>query len=209
MPRVISGDLIQLQVYCLAADQIGINNYFFRVNASTAGYMYTDLLNWAQVNVYPLYVPLMPVTAQVYGPQIRKISPGPFFPAMNVVNAQVGTATGNLAPRQSCPMLQKQTGVRGAKGRGRIFLPFFSDLFITGAGHLSGAGQAITNNIGNTLLSNLTVGPTIGGDTAALVPVLVNQKTLATIDLTGFNNPIKLGTQKRRGDFGKPNSLPF
>jgi hypothetical protein len=134
----------------------------------------------------------------------------PMTVAFRQTAASSGTAIGNLTPRQVSCLIGTQTAIAGRANRGRVYIPFPSDTFVSAAGELTGAGFAILVNIASALGPAVTL--TFGGATTNMaltvrhpdvaVPV---PHTPSTTDVVSMVPAALLATQRRRGDYGRSN----
>ena len=119
-----------------------------------------------------------------------------------------GTSTLGLCPYQAAAVVKKQTPRAGRSGRGRFYHPFLILSALTFVGELAAAFITSLNNAISTwfqAVTPITVGS--GGNTATVAPVIIHRSPLpltsdpiTTIACTG-----SIGTQKRRGDYGRTN----
>jgi hypothetical protein len=119
-------------------------------------------------------------------------------------NITVGSAGVGVAPSQVAPVLKKFTGLAGRKNRGRSYFPFLFTGFLQANGELTGAGLTALTTYYSAIFQAQTL--VVGGATTVLVPVLLGKAVpLVGIDLTSIQMSGLLGTQRRRGDYGRQN----
>jgi hypothetical protein len=119
--------------------------------------------------------------------------------------ANAGTSSIGLAPSQVAPVIRKSTALAGRSGRGRMYHPFLLSSLLTATGELTAA--AITS-LTNAYAAFVTAqGVTSAGGTSSFVPVILHRNPLpltsdpiSSVAAVGY-----LGTQKRRGDYGRTN----
>lgn len=117
----------------------------------------------------------------------------------------LGTSTFGLAPIQAAPVIKKTTPVAGRSGRGRVYHPFPLVSQITFLGEMTAGYATALNAAYSAVIASLLV--IDGVNNAALNAVLLHKKPLpVTFDpITLFTATGSLGTQKRRGDYGRLN----
>lgn len=119
-----------------------------------------------------------------------------------------GTVGTSHVPTQVAPIIKKFTGVAGPKHRGRVFMPFMPADFMTDAGELDPVGGTAYGLWHATVFARpMTLGTL--PDQVVLTPVLFHRHPTAstTEDIALFTVSPKIGTQKRRGDYGTPNNV--
>jgi len=117
----------------------------------------------------------------------------------------VGQDSLGLAPGQVSPVVRKTSQRAGRSGRGRLFHPFLLVSQLDNNGHLlPGISDSISVGYSHTF-GEVIIGT--APDTCTLVPVIIHRSplplTFTPIDdilCTGL-----LGTQRRRGQYGRPN----
>lgn len=123
-------------------------------------------------------------------------------------NVTTGLIVGDTAPSQVAVVVRKVTGFAGRAERGRLFVPFVPDDKLDANGELIPPFGAVLAGLCTIIFGpdNATVGP----DTTSWIPVLLHKTPrLTPISFTlldGFAGTERLGTQRRRGDYGKLNA---
>lgn len=211
IPTVSNGMILAIRIYTYDLDQVGINELDYRCSASagTGANLGQISLNeearWA-----PLYKAILPSSVQFYGLGVRILSPNgnkslEYTSSILRGNGTAGTANGE--PKQAAPLITKKSDTPGPRGRGRIFLPFPPSGSSVGNGQVSGAYTASMVNIASAMLTVTTFGS--GGNTSSLTPVVYSRKNGLTFDITSAIPSPRFATIKKRGDYGRKNSVPF
>lgn len=119
--------------------------------------------------------------------------------------SSMGQDTTGMAPRQAAAVCKKSTTVPGRKGRGRLFVPFLTKGQITATGELTSTAISDINLACSNSFGSFTIGT--GGNYAVVIPGILQRSPLplvftplVTVAATGL-----IGTQKRRGDYGRLN----
>lgn len=149
---------------------------------------------------------LMNTTFTYFGSAWKRINPaGPSFEWI-IFNAGAGTlASGDPLPKQVAAVVTKLTAGTGRAARGRLYLGGFGEADNTGS-----APDPATITAINTAISIITVDTATGGANAVTVrPVIYHRASNSTTDITGIRCRSIWGTQKRRGDYGRVNRLPW
>jgi hypothetical protein len=125
--------------------------------------------------------------------------------AQAVDNVTGGTGGGGAVPSQVAAVVRKITGFAGRKHRGRIFAPFLAFSFLQANGELTAGSvasfTAATQNVfGN---QNMLMGLR---ETDLQATLQHKGAPITTDDVVDFQCTGKLGTQRRRGDYGRTNS---
>lgn len=214
MPATLNpGDILKIRQVCFWRGQLGINVLFYRIVA-TAG-VPKDATICSQID--NLWAPAMKSClhqlALYRGIGLQRVWPSPVTEVSSVANAGLGVGAPFPAEPQMCAVITKRTGFTGRKNRGRVYVPFHGISDIDATNGQPNAGYQV--NLGIWAAQSLL--PTtygVGPDTIDVVPVLAKRGTgtpppYTSIDITSFNLQPKFGGQHRRGDYGKPNVLPF
>lgn len=116
-----------------------------------------------------------------------------------------GTGGATLAPTQVAPVVAKITGLAGPSHRGRIYSPFMPLAGLAASGELLVGFRNALTSIWSSVLGPQTLAA--GPNSITVSPVLfhkggpfVTYDDILDIRATGM-----LGTQKRRGDYGRAN----
>lgn len=118
----------------------------------------------------------------------------------------VGTGGANSVPDQVAPVVQKFTGLAGPRNRGRVYWPFIPTASLSADGELSGAAAVALTAAAGNLFGGQSF--TVGGASITVVPHLFHRTPIfGTTEILAFFCVGKLGTQKRRGDYGKLNAI--
>jgi hypothetical protein len=191
------------------SSQIGLNGCHFRVSAVTGGGLDVQQLavqflaniqaDWPAVN--DSTVTLDCVKSFLLDSTTGKVLQS----GIALDNATVGTHVAGIAPSQVAPVVNKGTGLAGRKYRGRCYFPFMTVAYLTSTGELTAAGQVALQAYYAGFISTQVLAA--GGSSTTLVPVLKGAALpLAPTDIVSRLVTGKLGTQRRRGDYGRVNS---
>jgi len=114
-----------------------------------------------------------------------------------------GTFAGVPGPKQVTMVVTKQTEFAGRSERGRCYVPFPSKDAEDTDGTPTDAYLLKVQDLYDYILGNLTFTVPSGG--ATLVPVIWHRESRTTTRLYAIRYNDKFGTQRRRGDYGRPN----
>jgi len=207
MANVAVGELYRCVLYTRADDQLGLMVRHFRIAGINAG-VPTELgiCNQQELLLAGLVKPLMAGTAEWRGLTIQKISPLPSRVEV-FSNAALGggTAGAVLMPRQVSGLVKLGSENAGRANRGRLYIPFPATTDDTVDGHPSAGYQVNAAALADALIGSKLAGPV--GNTANIIWVVRHAPAFTTTDLTTRVVRERWATQKRRGDFGRPNPL--
>lgn len=188
--------------------QISLNilNYFCTAVAGTGG---TDLQAATKMdtNVQAAYKNWMPSTCMYRGVGCRIIAPTKYVEQTVVANAGVGGAGAQVLPTQVSGLIALLTAQAGRAYRGRIYVGFPAASWTNNDGEMTAAAQTALAAINTAIAYTIVVGTAPNTSTLQLG---IYHKKLNTI--TYVNNSITRGswaTQRRRGDLGRKNAVPF
>lgn len=211
------GDVYRVRTICYTATQIAINStYWLSTNSTGAGALPADIATAFDTLFAPVYKNWMSSAAKWRGVDVQKqVTPRP-VPEFQIVNDAAGNGSANMLPTQVSGVIGWKTLIAGRHNRGRIYPGFVDALFADAAGSLTAGGVAVLAPIAaayGTQPVVTTVAPA-GTDTFRLcvrsVTVAVPPPNLVayTPVVTGIPRT-RFATQRRRGQFGRTNVLPF
>lgn len=206
-PPLALGNIIQTRVFCQQFGQVSINVQHWRVSA-IAGSPALDLVpeRWSAL-MAPRYKPMMSVTAAFSGVGASRLSPGlRSIEYYETDDAGPGTASGDPMPAQVAGMISVRTDNAGRRNRGRNYIPFPSTVFASNDESPDAGYMAFLLDVSD---QSLTMAISDGGDTATLTRIIYPGPGLGNWDVTASTPRDKWATQRRRGDYGQLNSLPF
>lgn len=208
MPTPINNaDQILVRVACYVNNQVGLNTFYFVLANAVGTNTLENFAGALDSIIAASYKPVLANTASYYGSSVQRIFPAPTQPVFTVANTGVGTGGADLSPMQASALITRFTAVAGRTGRGRVYIPFLPTAAYTAVGGLQGSFVTLINVIGTALLAPNTI-TTSFADTIDTNPQIVRQHVTWTT-VTSYLTRTKIATQKRRGQYGRANSLPW
>jgi len=208
-------DIWMYRAYCQQGPQVSVNTHFFKVITNGGGFDAQEAIDSITAAARPLYRALIPGGATFLGGEGTNLTivPTPFKNQSSQPGA--GLATGISLPTQVCGIYTKHTEVAGPSGRGRTYVPFPSDDALGAV-----AGSDIPTAAYQLKVFNLSgnFSGTVAYLTATLIAFQVQwglyrePPTPAPPVFTPIISTVAhrlWATQKRRGDYGRPNVSPF
>lgn len=124
-----------------------------------------------------------------------------------VTNTYAAGGTVGPLPTQTCGLMRKQTALKGAAGRGRLYMPFPDVTALLDSGQPSSAYRGLCRVFTSYFVSNQTF--TFGGSINTFVPVVYHRSAVPPFgtNITGYADSAEWATQRRRGDFGRTNPM--
>lgn len=202
-------DVVQVRILTLMQQQISLNVLTY-VCTATAGTSDTYLNGAIKFDTLfnAAYKALLCNVAAYRGVGVRRITPANLsIEYFTIANQGAGTAGANPLPKQTCGLLRKSTDRPKEKGRGRVYIAFPSLSDNSTLGNPIAGYITRLNTLGTALAQNVTVGT--APNTATLKPVLWDRALLQATDITAMPGQAYWATQRRRGDYGKANVVPF
>lgn len=216
------GDIWRIKALCYDTTllQIQLNNMYFVVVSDTgAGPPALNVAQAFDVVVAPLYKALMSANSKYRGVQAQFIGQPPLLPQIPVdTHANDGPGVGagaNTVPAQVSGVVSWKTALAGKHYRGRIYPGFLDTGFVDTWGEITNAGVAALQALGNAWATNrsVTYGPSIANlqlvvqgvfrDAMGIVTSVAYQRVVSALARN------RLGTQRRRGQYGRNNPLPW
>lgn len=216
------GDNWKVTICCYTPTQISLNDFFVQTlsegaNPPTAAAVAESI----DIVMAPLYKPWMSSLARYRGVAVSKVSiPLPTATA-GVSRDGVGTGTAVLCPTQVSGLVGFKTAFAGRHFRGRVYPGFVDDAFKAADGSLTAPGLVVLNNLafGFLTLWNATdivapfgtgvLGTTVRARIEDLPPATPPTFTITYNRVLSAIGRSRFATQRRRGQFGKTNVVPF
>jgi len=207
MASLATGDVVRVKIACTCRNQLALNVLHYQCTLSSGSVTTADCATRIDQVVEPQMKPLLSVNAQYYGVNVQLIDPVAAAADTEAGNAGAGTATGDVLPLQVCGIITKRSALLGRKHRGRMYIPFPSEADNDSNGVPSSTYFTNLAVLAAVVLAPITVSP--GGGTLTLFPCIYHKGQVPLTDiLIGWTRRQRWATQRRRGDFGRPNSLP-
>lgn len=217
---MMAGDVFKLRVVCWSPvnGQIGVNvSYWVASLVTGIGATPAQFAAAFDGLVFAAYQSFMSSTCAYRGVGVQQVLELPPVEATVVTHANPGTAALGALPLQVSGLLGTGTAFSSRHTRGRIYIPFPADDFTDANGDINIAGQTILATLANAYGANLNLG---AGANTAVMNLTVRSKVLhlgppvlpPTITynvVTVVTARTKFATQRRRGQYGRLNPLPF
>lgn len=187
MPHaLVAGEYVEVKAYCQNDAQQAINSYFFQVG-SVVGGVFTDETMASQIgaDLATLYKPWLPSVCRYNGVrvQVLGIAPRPVY-QISRSGAGVGARASAPLPSLTALLVSKFTQMGGSAGRGRTYLPFWSEADNDANGLPEAAGVALADALALYIFSPVVF--LVGGVTLTLNPVLWNRFTSTGTPITSY-----------------------
>lgn len=202
------GDIYEARFFCRFADQTSVNVRHWRVSAQsgaipTAAAIALRLSQLTEAE----YKAVLSIQAEFRGVGVRQlvVVPKP-AEALDGSEAGNGTSVGDALPGQVAGLISLRTNFAGRSGRGRVYIPFPTEAQndVDGEPTLAYIGNA--QNLAAVLAQSWTL--VAGTDSTTFQPIVWNRKLAQYTIITSSIVRTKWATQRRRGDFGRPNVSP-
>jgi len=203
-----SGDFYIARFVCSIEGQISVNTLHY-VCVSKAGDGGTDNSLAAALDALfaQLFKNVMSNSATYRGVSCQRISPTPkTVPAISTTGAGLGVDESELLPAQTCGIITKRTDFAGRRFRGRVYVPFPAES--SNVENLPTADyKSNLAALGAVMLDDVAAGS--DPNTSTMSPVLFHRATTTATPITSIVAKRLWGTQRRRGNYGQLNPIPF
>lgn len=209
MISFVFGDVVQVRLVSILQQQISINvlTYVCTAIAGTSETYANGAIRFDTLINAP-YKALMCNIAAWRGVGVRRIYGGALSVEYSTIaNQGAGTAGANPQPKQVTGLLRKSTDRPKEKGRGRAYIPFPATADNSTLGNPLAGYITRLNTLGAVLQQTVVVGT--APNTASLKPILWDRDLLQATDILAVVGQAYWATQRRRGDYGKANVVPF
>lgn len=203
-------DVYRMRVITQQQEQIGVNVLHYRVVSSAPPEpSQLEIATFMDAALAPVYKPLLTAASTYRGVGVQRILPLPVqVESSTTANLGIGTVAGDELPKQITGLLSHRTSLAGAGFRGRTYVPFPGETDSAADG-LPGGGYVLRMvDLRQVLIAaHLVIGA--GGGSVTLQLVVFRRATgVSTIVVASIVRTF-WATQRRRGDFGRPNIPPF
>lgn len=208
LSTIVAGHILECIVYTSYRGQVAQNVFHYKVNSAGGSPTTDDIVAQVEADFNGSWKALMCDDADWEGISLRNLTPVPLEVA-SFSGAQNGPGVhGAPIPGQLCYLLTKKTAEAGPRGRGRMYIPFPG---LDGLDQTSGKVHTDTGILLQTLIDDIE-GPetqTAGGFSVNWTIGLYRPtEDVRFIPLRSFTASDEYATQRRRGAYGKQNSLP-
>lgn len=207
--HVAVNDLLEMKIYSYTPSQVAINTFHFLVtDTPDAIKPKTDRIAQdfdTAVNV--LYKDVIAGAATYLGTSCQIIRPTRSIISTIKDNTGPGTGGASMAPSQAAAIATWYTNLAGARYRGRTFFPFVPATFLNPAGFILNANLAAYQDLVAAIRAFTTVGAVGATATIAQQVYSIKFDDVQAVEEVVVHNG--LGTQRRRGAYGRQNGVPF
>lgn len=222
MPNVIAvNQVIQIRIWTSTPDafnQAAVNTIYYQaLSVGASGATDQDIVTQIDSEIATQYKAMMTGAGVYHGVQgqlLGLVSPysALFGMVFSNVNTGPGTVAGAILPTQVSGLISMGTPLAGRRHRGRIYIPFPGQADDSGQSTPTSGYVTKLNALRNLLFANQNISQ--GGRTAALLPVIMHSKREdgtkeAPTIITSHTSSSLWATQRKRGDFGRPNKSPI
>jgi hypothetical protein len=207
---LIAGDILKATVVVQGLQgQVGLPSIHYLVGITAGAPQDTDLATAIDALVTADFLPCLANSAKYLGTISQIIWPLPIQARKVVITAAAnGTGGAQTESQQASPILSFETKFAGPAQRGRFYIPFMPGGVVnTTTGELTNLYRAVAQTWGNSLLGITSIGS--GGNLAAVNAVIYHRETHTTDFIESVLARFAIGTQKRRGNYGKQNVSPI
>lgn len=214
MGNLLVGNIYRIRAYSTYANQVGINRFYLRINITTPAFSEQNFLDSWGSAVLPLIATGMASDALVYGADMEDVTHSTVPVGVNTVSGQTtGTGLAPALPGQVSGIVSLHGDFVGRSFQGRRYIPFpsiDSNDFAAGglAARPTGAYLTAMGALG-TEVSGLSVYVN-GGQSATVQNGFFDERGHTNFrNIANSFTPDRWATQRRRGDYGRPNTVPF
>lgn len=203
------GDVYRVRLVCSIDNQASVNVSHWAVKQGGGGGGATDqeIADAMSLQLGGLLRPCLTSKATFLGATAQRIHP---MPPLNAFISTAGQGAGmvgaNALPKQVSGLISLRTNNAGRKYRGRMYVPFPGEedsVDVTGSPTNDYATRVLA--LGNKMVTGVTTSGAV--DWSALECVIYHRSSLTWDQVTSCRVRSKWATQRRRGDYGRPNSV--
>lgn len=205
----VLNDIYAVKLVSYDTSQVGINLLHHQVSAvGGAGLSDLQIANGLQTIFAPLYAILLNNNATFRGVQVQKVAPIPVNVAVNSTGApSVGSGGATALPKQVSGLISAYTTLAGRSNRSRVYVAFPSATQNQADGIPTPGYITALNNLATALIATTTI--TVGANSVTLLAGVYHRRFLTITTWASIVVRGKWATQRRRGDEGRTNPVPF
>jgi hypothetical protein len=205
-----AGDVVSYKTICQMPGQVSVTSRQYQLVQSTSSIECPSnaFLAKVEADLAPMFKNLMAQQATYYGTMLYLDTPvaGGWRPDTRGAERGIGTGGPTALPHQTCGLISLYSNTAGKKGQGRIYTPFPPGIANDIDGMPTAAYLTALDGLGEVLVANQSV--TVEGQTHLFVPCLY-RKGGVPYQIGAYTVRPGWATQRRRGNFGPTNELPF
>lgn len=208
MPTALAlNDVIELRAYCNDSVQNGINVLHYAVTAVVGGGR-TDqqVADAMSTTASGAYRPYLAAVCSYAGLTLQIVTPVPQPRVRSVVNAGAGAQAVDPLPPEVTFKVEARASVVGRHGRGRTFLPFWTEADNNATGRPNAGAQALAAAWAAIMYSPNTIAA--GGNSVTITPIIWSKPFAPARNfVTSTVVPDVFTHMKRRSFAGKSDRL--
>jgi hypothetical protein len=200
------GDIIQMRIECHSEPQVSQNVRHFIISVENPPAATLQQMAAALNTIFaPLYKNVLNANAFFRGVGTRRVHPPPLtLEATTDDSAGLGLILGDQLPAQVSGIITLKTQFAGRAYRGRVYIPFPGEASNTASATPDATYLSNLNLLGSAFITGVVVPNGAGNST--LTPVIFHRVNKLTTVLLDFTARPVWATQRRRGDYGRPNT---
>lgn len=204
------GDILRIKAACYSGNQLGlmVSHVIIKAVSTPAAFDPGQIARRISDVQHAAIKACLDDDAKYLGHSAKLIHPVVSDEAFSTVNEGYGTAAGDALPRQVSGIFTLTTGFPGRANRGRQYVPFPSEADNPNTATPSPVYVTAVSTLGTLFTVDLTA--TVVGDTCTFGWIIYRRANPGASPLvTGHIARNKWATQRRRGNYGRPNEVPF
>jgi len=202
-------DVYQVRSVCYTTTQVAVNVRHYRVTAEAPPVPSAAIIAGQNGAAFAAaYTPVLVVLARFRGIGVQKVAPAPpLLEGTDILNDAPGTFPGEGLPKQVAGLITFRTPFAGRAFRGRLYAPFPSEDANTAVAVPSAPYLALLDALRLHYMASINA--IAGGGNITMTPCIFHRSTATFTDINSSLIRTVWATQRRRSDFGRPNTLPF
>lgn len=201
-------DVIQTTIWNQLGEQAVINVLYWKVTNIVGAPTLEGVAADFDDNIAAIVKPTMSNAGSHLGLILRRVFPSVSAMVLSDSGFGAGSVAAEPLGNQTAAVTTKRTAFFGQSGRGRMYWGLLPKTFTTDGLNLTPAAKIIIQGQGDLLAVPMSNGP--AGNSAEFSLAIYQAAPVPVTKLvTAMTTRFKLGTQRRRGGTGRPNTSPF
>jgi len=204
-----NGDIVLVNFYCYAENQLGMFGCHFRMHDpfTLPDPTDQDMADYMDSTISATLKQMLSDDASYLGASAQVIWPTRKPRVVSVTGAGIGTQLGVILPKQVAFVITKRSNSASRSGLGRMYIPFPPDSQNESSGNPSNAYTALAGTLKDLLLVNHVVPDDTMTGSGEAQPIIWHRATSTYDDIVSSTYRDRWATQRRRGDYGAVNEL--
>lgn len=211
MASLVVGHTYRTRLVTFSGAQVGLNILYYRCfqGPALADQTEQSFADHMSQLVAPLYRAILPEQASFRGVGVRDVATPLALEFTQNGQSQAGLVQGGIGAKQIAGLVAKFTAVNTPRARGRMYAAFPGLGSMETDGRPTGVYENQLDAMADVLFANISFGPNLNPTVMEPVIFSPGPGIIQINKIIQHRTRNRWATQRRRGDFGPTNIVPF